>query len=334
MDALNKQLAQTTTREFATNLLLDKIDPTMNKSLRQTLLEIPSSAYPGTSVFHTIDPAWREDKGVTFTFVPENESNGRMYVSSLIPYLRSVNPWFLSMFSEDARNRHRRNHWDPSTNQLFSTDESGMDENVYIDDKLNCSDEPTAAHPERTDFMNNPDIQVDIPDVEITGETPPVLRESDSVSTFRSKIGLSRSQKPNSPSVNFSATTPNSHSQGLTAKSTPVTMSATEDGSVSKLSDAASRLSAFKSKFNTVTDELTEALSNVKLQSEWQEHEFKAHRKLLMSILNALQHSPIHDPNQISLLPGDPSITTSVQANPLLQLNQTGGPEGAAGNDS
>jgi hypothetical protein len=48
-DTLNKRLAQTTTREFATNLLLDKKDPVSDKSLRQLLMEIPSSAYPGTS---------------------------------------------------------------------------------------------------------------------------------------------------------------------------------------------------------------------------------------------------------------------------------------------
>jgi hypothetical protein len=65
-------------------------------------MKILSSTYPGTFIFHMIDPAWRKDKGVTFTFVPENESDGRMFASSLIPYLRTINPWYISMFSEDA----------------------------------------------------------------------------------------------------------------------------------------------------------------------------------------------------------------------------------------
>ncbi len=122
-----------------------------------------------------IDPAWRKDKGVTFTFVSENNLQGRMFASSLIPYLRTVNPWYLSMFSEDARNRHCRNHWEPTKNQLFSTDESGMNDHIYIDDNLYCSDEPMTTRPAKDKTAsNNPDIQVDIP----------VLKDTDSISTF------------------------------------------------------------------------------------------------------------------------------------------------------
>jgi hypothetical protein len=286
-----------------------------------------------TSLIHTIDPSWREDKGVTFTFVPENEADGRMYVSSLIPYLRAVHPWFLSMFSEEAKNRHRRNHWDSTTNQLFSTDESGMDENIYIDNELNCSEEPTATKPEKIPAFNNPDIQVDIPDVEITSDIPPVLKDTDSVSTFRSRTRNTQSRtliRPHSPNDNMTHT-PTSNSPTRNVND----ITDTDDGSVSKLSDTVSRLSAFESRFNTVTDELSEALGNVKLQTERQENEFKEQRLLLISILNALQTTS--DQNSLRHLQplGEFTFTTSDKANHLTQLNQTGDPgSGAAGTDS
>ena len=118
-EALNRRLAHSTTWEFATNLLLDKPSPSSGLSIRQILMKIPSTTHEGASVFHTIDKSWRDENGVTFTFVPENESEGRMYVAGLIPYLRSIDPWYLSMFTEDARYGHRLSHWDEKSKQIF-----------------------------------------------------------------------------------------------------------------------------------------------------------------------------------------------------------------------
>jgi hypothetical protein len=160
-------------------------------------MNIPSSVYENTPVFHTIHRAWK-DNGVTFTFVPENESDGRMFVASLIPYLRAIDPWYLSCFTEDARYGHRLNHWDPKSKQVLTLDELGMGDNIYIDDNLNCSDEPTAVRPVNL-TSSNENIEVVVPDVEITGVVPPLLKDTDSVSTFRSKKGKSIS------SVSFAA---------------------------------------------------------------------------------------------------------------------------------
>jgi hypothetical protein len=172
-EALNSCLAFTTSWEFATNLLLDKISPNSNISLPQVIMRIQSSAFPNCGVFHTIDKSWRKENGVTFTFVLENESDGRMYVAGLITYLRAFDPWFLSQFTEEARNWHRSSHWDEKLKQVFSTDKLEMADNIYLDDELKCSDEPTLSRYQ----VPSSNIVVVIPD-------------ADSVSTFRSRRQL------------------------------------------------------------------------------------------------------------------------------------------------
>jgi len=73
-------------------LLIDKASPNTGRSLCQEIMSIPSSAFPNSSMLHTIDKSWRDENGVTFTFVPENKSDGRMYVAGLVPYLWAIDP--------------------------------------------------------------------------------------------------------------------------------------------------------------------------------------------------------------------------------------------------
>lgn len=180
------------------------------------------------------------DRAVCFTYVPENASNGHKYVAGLIPYLRSIDPWFLSQFTEDARNLHRNNHWNPDTQEVTSTDELEMVNNVYGDDELNCSDEPTAVRETKTT------IEIVMPDVKMSDATPHILQEDDSVSTFRSKRSVA---KPSSKK--------NFHAGSIPSTQTPITFATSlDDGSVSKLSESTSRLLAFEDKFNEITSDL------------------------------------------------------------------------------
>jgi hypothetical protein len=84
--ALNERYAHATSYEFSTNLILDIPCPATKLSLRQVLMNIKSVKNPECPLFHTINKCYRDPKGVAFTFLPENESDGRMYVASLIPY--------------------------------------------------------------------------------------------------------------------------------------------------------------------------------------------------------------------------------------------------------
>jgi hypothetical protein len=221
-----------------------------------------------------------------------------------------------------------------------------MGDNIYLDDNLNCSDEPTATRPDSGAEEDNPDVEVTMPDVEITGATPDMLKESDSVSTFRSKkVQQNRADvHTKKSSVSFAQST--TTASNFTSETTPSSYNnVQEDGSVSKLSDTASRLSMFEDRFNVITDELCGAIEDVKLQNVKQQRDFQAQQELLHSILAILQNHP----QAQQLTPDDPSTPSppfiadgtdngqlsvaSVQANHLPQLNQAGDPNRAAGND-
>ncbi len=330
-EALNRRLAYTTTWEFASNLLIDKPHPVSGVTFRQLILQIHSSKYPGVSVFHTVDRSWRDENGVTFTFVPEHDSDGRMYVAGLLPYLRSVDEWYLSLFSEDARNRHKNSIWDPQSKQVFSADELGMGDNIYEDDELNCSEEPTASRPVSNE---NPDIETVIPDVQITGVRPVLFSDSDSVSTFQSMARSrgSRHTGRGGGRLTEGSTTSTSRRQVVTfASSTQVPNTASspssipmsisqDDGSVSRMSDTASRLSAFESHFQAVSADLSSTLAQQGL--------------LLQSIL---KHLDISNPPSGIATPeavNRQSSVTQSQANHLSQASDAGGTSSSAGQGS
>jgi len=211
-----------------------------------------------------------------------------------------------------------------------------MGDNVYIDDNLNCSDEPTAIRPD----INSAQIEVVIPDVEITGETPALYQDQDSVSTFRSKkpkkANVSRVSSDSTMSVKFSPTAKVSAIPASTP--TNADKDKDDDGSISKMSDTASRLSFFEARFNSVTVEFT------KEQAE--------QRAMLTSIMELLKVSAVNfqpsilantanvaDPPQSSVIinteaDSRQSPTTSDKANHLAQKDSSGGSNGAAGNGS
>jgi thiamine phosphate synthase YjbQ (UPF0047 family) len=57
--ALNAGLALALTREISTNLLLDRKDPSTNKSFREVMMEITPEDKPNTTLFHTIDKQFK-----------------------------------------------------------------------------------------------------------------------------------------------------------------------------------------------------------------------------------------------------------------------------------
>jgi hypothetical protein len=118
--ALNSRLGTSSTWEMSTNLLIDRPEPKTGISLRQLLMSIPSQIFPGTPLFHTIDRLWRSENVVSFTFLPENDSEARTIVAGLIPFLKDTSsPWYLSMFTAEAKIRHASSKWDPETMTQF-----------------------------------------------------------------------------------------------------------------------------------------------------------------------------------------------------------------------
>jgi hypothetical protein len=183
------------------------------------------------------------------------------------------------------------------------------------DESKNCSDEPTAIREPK------PTIEIVLPDVEMSDSTPHVLQDSDSVSTFRSKVSTKSILKQPS-----SRSTP-------TSRTDPTSSTSFDDRSVSKLLDSTSKLLAFEDKFNQVTQELHQ-------RSVTQEAEQKENRAMLTAILNALQLNQGFYANTTNAgllnqaTAGGQSSAPADQDNSLSQSTMTGGPSGAAGSGS
>lgn len=217
-EALSAHLAMGTTWEFSQNLLLDCTDKNSNKSLRQVIMDNPSSKFPGKPVFHTLDPAWGSDNGVTFTFIPENEAEARMYIAGMVPYIREMYGNILfRAFSADAIDRHADSIFDPVTKQISLTTDVWIQNSLAIDDEFNYTDIPNEAKLTPVDYV--PGTKP------IT--TPQLYRDQDSISTFRSRTSAMRPSAANTttlsdePSANSSATknTNNTSSKKQSCKS-------------------------------------------------------------------------------------------------------------------
>lgn len=79
-EAFTAHLATGTSWEFSQNLLLDFKPRDAHHSLREIIMSIQSSKFPGKPIFHSVDPAWGSDNGVIFTFMLENEAEARIYI--------------------------------------------------------------------------------------------------------------------------------------------------------------------------------------------------------------------------------------------------------------
>ena len=107
--ALTAGLASAVTREISTNLLLDKKDPSTNKSFRQILMEISPENKPGSSLFHTIDHQFKSDAVVNFQFHPEHASEANNLIAGLVPFLKdSGHSYHLKMFTPESIKRQAK----------------------------------------------------------------------------------------------------------------------------------------------------------------------------------------------------------------------------------
>jgi hypothetical protein len=187
-----------------------------------------------------------------------------------------------------------------------------MVNNIYGDDELNCSDEPTA-----TRDTAKATIEIVMPDVEMEN-VPHVMQEDDSVSTFRSKVSNIQS-----------VLKPSSHGGSTPSNSTTTTYATSfDDGSVSKLSDYTSRLLSFEDHFNKVTQVLQQ-------RSDAQEQSQLENKLMLSAIMDALNlRSANFAGTPTPATVGGQPATPSSQANSLPQLHSAGGTTGVAGSGS
>jgi hypothetical protein len=85
---LNSRLGSSSTLEMLTNLMLDLPKPKLGLLFKKIMMLIPSQIFPGTPLFHTINKQWMSENVITFTFLPENDSEARTIVAGLNLFLR------------------------------------------------------------------------------------------------------------------------------------------------------------------------------------------------------------------------------------------------------
>jgi hypothetical protein len=181
---ISARICTGTTWELSANLVLDRSERQLGRSLRQVLMAIPSKIFPNKPLFHTIDRLWRSQNGTTFTFLPENEEEARFFIAGLIPFISATeSPCFLKLLIEEAKARHAHSRWDPATRQVFSAKEAELEELLAEDNETNKSDEPTLV-------QQSTHVEVNVPNISYVKNNPILHKDNDSVSTFQTHSTL------------------------------------------------------------------------------------------------------------------------------------------------
>ncbi len=336
--AFTSKLALATTREFSNNLLLDHKNKDSGLSLRTVLMNIKSSKYPGSSVFHSIDKTWGSDNGVTFTFIPENESEGQMYMTGMIPYLRdAVGEWYLNAFTVEAIETHTDSSWDPDTKQISSTTDARVKNSLALDDEFNYTEYP----------MENSPIIFDIPTfTQQNKEVSPIVRDYDSVSTFQSKY----TETSENNNINMDEETetidkdaPDSNTATSTNQVTVDTIHiSNQELEVSGISDNDSRFSLLQNQINTITSNFTVALERLATQASTQDENQKVmfeHQKELSLLLRGMMQQTNISGSATGITGTETTEAGQIssifpQANHQSGYDVAGDPSRAAGNGS
>jgi hypothetical protein len=227
----------------------------------------------------------------------------------LVPFLKaSADPWYLRHFSEEDKLRHASSRWDPVTRQAYSTEEEELDRFLDDDLELNFMDD---SLPEG---KKNPSVDFTVQAVAQMEKFPSIYEETDSVSTFHPVTPSPPSVAAGSASVKF-----NPKIVSLPDKQ--------EDGSdsMSKLSDAESRISSLEYNFNKFQDSIKDICKQAKKEAQ-------RNAKTLADILSLLQTDRLGGRYPINS--SGPSVPSDQQVNLLDQMTIASGSSGTAGSGS
>ena len=101
-------------------------------TLRQALTQIMSTTDKRFPLFHSVDRATRKGSGIIFQFLPELESEARLMISNLLPYLQHhYGDIVKQCFTPSAVDRSNECTWDP----VSGTIKGSYDEEInFLDD--------------------------------------------------------------------------------------------------------------------------------------------------------------------------------------------------------
>jgi hypothetical protein len=242
--------------EVTSNLILDKQEPTTGISLRQLIMAIPSSQYPNYPLFHCVNRGWKEGSTIVFHFLPNNESEARMYISGLIAYLRATAlPWYLDLFKPVARARSQGTSWDPTTRQITSLLDSNFTETLALDPLYDLMNSDAALL-----SSSATSIDIDVPSSD--GISLGFYKDTDSISTFRSAarsaLKKKKEQKKSTGTPTTIASTPTP-----AVSFAPFFSPKPDDTSMSRLSDTASKVAGLETRFEQMETQFSTSFARL-----------------------------------------------------------------------
>ena len=141
---------------------------TNSLTLRQALTQIMSTTDKRFPLFHSVDRSTGKAAGISFQFLPELESEARLMISNLLPYLHFHHGDIAKKcFTPSAVERLDDCHWDPNTGTItgaFDDEINFLDDSdlmaQYISSKASPPPNPTLTPStptkSNTDTPNNP----------------------------------------------------------------------------------------------------------------------------------------------------------------------------------
>jgi hypothetical protein len=303
--ALNAGLASANTREISTNLLLDRKDPSTNKSFREVLMAITPEKKSGTTLFHTIDKQFKSDNIVNFEFHPENASEAHNLIAGLVPFLKDTgNMFHLRMFNPDALNRQAKAKWNAITREADSETDMKLTNLLAEDDDLNFTNEPTLEKETNQATMENePVVTMNIPEF-LSEYIPSMAQESDSISTFHPKKVINLTEEKELD-IEMEQTQPKPDMPASILKSPKNT---DHDGmSRMSMSESASRISSLETELSSMHKKFQEAIDHLHVQAHDQAAAQGHHSILLEEILSMLRQNSISTKEISSTPPSHPS---------------------------
>jgi len=328
--ALTAGLASAITREISTNLLLDRKDPSTNKSFREVLMEISPQDKPGTTLFHTIDKQFKSDKIVNFQFHPDNASEANNLIAGLVPFLKdNGHSYHLKMFTPEALQRQAKAKWNAERREVDSEADTVLANLLAEDDELNFTNEPTLEkeHSNHSEHTTDPEtVSIHIPNFPAE-HMPSMAREDDSISTFHPNRGegnfINLTTDENEMEIEEEASAPTGPPVSILRTQKHVDQDATSKMS---MSDSASRISSLETEIHTMDKTFRTAIEQLKQQAADHSTSQSIQGSMLKEIYTMLKRVNISTSEKSST---DPS--TSEVANPP-QTDNAGDPSsGVAG---
>ena len=112
------------------------------RSLRELLVRIKDPGNDKVYLFHSVDRAWNDSSGFVFLVLPHLESEARMLVSGLVPYLQfHFGNYINKYFSEEAVEEMKDATWDPKNQCVISSSDGVIDCAIEDDEIGKCINE-------------------------------------------------------------------------------------------------------------------------------------------------------------------------------------------------